>query len=124
MELLVDSSVEQESFAAAANRIVREGKDYTAFRRYMRMACPDVEVCDSCMCPNDSRLNDKENQDAIFCCALALSNRERESVCTVYLCSCGQPRKKRHRYCEACKVSKIRSRDRLKKEKKRCAVSG
>ncbi len=132
MATIEQNQVEQEEFEEAARGVVQDTKDYTDFRRYMTGACPDVRVCDSCMCPLDSRLNAKEVEDAKYACKLSAveQDRQQEPVKTApnvvglraYAarpCECGLPRRPKHKYCDRCAAIKIQERDRLKKRRKR-----
>lgn len=125
-------SLDQEDFEQAARAIVMDTKNYPNFRPYMADLCPEVRVCDSCMCPLDGRLNAKEVGDAIFACKLSVAEQDRQEKpvraspnvvqAEIYAprpCECGAPRRPRHKYCDRCAVQKKRERDRQKKRRKR-----
>lgn len=124
--------VEVDADEEAARGIVLDTKDYTDFRRYMTDTCPDVRVCDSCMCPLDDRLNAKEVEDATYACKLSVAEQDRQQkpvkaspnvihpkAYAACPCECGSPRRPKHKYCDRCAARKIKERDREKKRRKR-----
>lgn len=69
---------DHEAFEETARDIVLDTKGYANFRPYMTDPCPDVDVCESCMCPRDSRLNAKETEDAMYACKLSEHGRNKK----------------------------------------------